>query len=110
MANLVEWIEEAAEGDTIYGVVIGEMCWGDYGSEDVPGYADCPKGQLLTWEEARPRLDYEFDDGYGAPGCQAVYVWTGKQVLFVSNYDGSTCMMGVPRHPIAVMPGMAGGG
>lgn len=40
--TLKAWIEEMAEGEAVIAVVIGEMGWGDYGSEDVPGYKSIP--------------------------------------------------------------------
>ena len=109
MANLVKWIEELAEGEPILGVIIGEMGWGDYGSEDVAQYAQQPKGKLLTWEEAKPLLDYEFNDGYGAPGCNAIYAWTKDFVIAISQYDGSTSPFRVPRNPQDCTPEMPGG-
>jgi hypothetical protein len=108
MANLAEWIKEAAGGESIEAVVIGEMGWRDYNSKDVPGYDKQPRGKVLTWDEARPWLDYEFYEGYGAPGCNAVYAWTANWVLFISQYDGSTECDAVPRNPIACLPQMPG--
>lgn len=110
MANLVEWVEELTQGETIEGVVIGEMGWGDYGSEDVPNYDKQPKGQVISWEVARPFLDYEFNAGCGAPGCNAICVWTDKSIMFISKYDGATAPEKFPRHPTAFMPEMPGGG
>jgi hypothetical protein len=109
MANLRTWIEEAANGEPIEAVVIGEMGWGDYGSENVPGYESHPRNKVLAWETAAPLLDYEFSDGYGAPGCEAITAWTKSRVIFVSEYDGSTCPCWVPRNPIDYKPDMPGG-
>jgi hypothetical protein len=109
MANLKEWIKEEAEGEKIEGVVIGEMGWGDYGKEDVPNYDNIPKGKVLSWKEAQKFLDYEFHDGYGAPGCNSIYVWTSSYVLFIVQYDGSTEIEKIPRNPIDIMPYMPGG-
>ena len=109
MANLVHWIEEAAESESIEAVVIGEMGWGKYKSETVPGYVDHPRGKVLSWAEARPLLNYNFNDGYGAPGCEAIYVWTTMKVMFISQYDGSVSLNWIPRNPIDVMPSMPGG-
>ena len=110
MANLKQWIEEMADGEPIEGVVIGEMGWGSYRSDEVPGYDEMPKGIVLTWEEAAPLLDYNFDCGYGAPRCQAVYAWTPTRVIAIGQYDGSTWPYWIPRHPQDVMPIMQGGG
>jgi len=102
-------ILDAAKGEKIVGVVIGEMGWGDYYKEIVPMYDQQPKGKLLSWEEAAPLLDYEYDTGYGAPECNAIYVWTESRVLFVTQYDGATCIDYVPRNPVDIMPVMPGG-
>ena len=108
MATLKERIEECADGQPIEAVVIGEMGGdGDFGSEAVPNYANCPKGTVLTWEEAVPWLSYEFSCGYvGMPACQAIYAWTKERVISISQYDGSTQPCTVPRHPLNGMPDM----
>jgi len=114
MANLKQWILEAAAEEEIEAVVIGEMGWGDYGSEGVKCYNKQPQGKVLTWEKAVPFLDYEFDDsygapdGYGAPGCNAIYVWTKTKVIGIFQYDGATGTHQIPRNPIECMPDMPG--
>lgn len=62
------------------------------------GYTSGPL-PILSWQEARPHLDYQYDSGYGAVDCHAVYAWTPSRVLFISQYDGSTHVTSVPRHP-----------
>jgi hypothetical protein len=109
MANLIEWILEEADGKPILGVVIGPMGWGDYGHENVPQYDKQQHGKLLSWEQAQPLLRYEFHNGYGAPGCNAIYAWTEDYVIAISQYDGSTSAFRVPRNPIDCMPQMPGG-
>ena len=109
MSNLKTWILDEAKGEPIEAVVIGELGWGDYGADDVPNYAEQPRNKLLTWEEGAPWLDYEFDRGYGAPRCNAVYAWTASRVIFISTYDGSTSPCSVPRNPVATKPDMFGG-
>lgn len=109
MPTLREWVEKCASGQPVEAVVIGEMGWGDYGSDAVPNYAQCPKGKLLTWEEALPWLSYEFSAEFDAPGCQAIYAWTKDFVVAISQYDGSTGAFAMPRHPIECMPDITGG-
>jgi len=110
MPTLKDWIEELAKGEAIEAVVLGEMGgWSDYGGEEVPNYVDCPKGVVLSWEDAIQWLSYEFSSSFGAPGCQAIYAWTATQVISVSQYDGSTTPFSIPRNPVDGMPGMPGG-
>lgn len=109
MATLREWIEEAAAGEPVEAVVIGKMGWGDYGSERVPNYAECPRGKVLSWDEALPWLSYEFSSGFGSPGCQAIYAWTLTKVIFISQYDGATGWHAIPRNPVVCEPEMPGG-
>ncbi len=109
MRNLLKWVEGAAEGEPVEAVVIGEMGWGDYGKEHVPHYDPTVFGKVLPWAEAQPYLDYDFDSGYGAPGCQAIYAWTKSWVIFISQYDGSTRCNRIPRNPVDCIPNMPGG-
>jgi hypothetical protein len=105
--TLRDWILTEADGEAIEAVVMG---WGDYNSEAIPDYADCPRGKVLTWDEALPWLEYEFDSGYGAPSCQAIYAYTKTWVIAISQYDGSTAPFRIPRNPTeGVMPRMPGG-
>jgi hypothetical protein len=111
MANLVKLIKNKIKVREIEAIVIGEMGWSDgYGSEDVPNYDRQPKKTILTWKEAKKWLDYDFNDGFGAPGCNAIYVWTPDEVLFISTYDGATSLESIPRNPAKMMPIMYGGG
>jgi hypothetical protein len=109
MANLIKWITDEANGESIEAVVIGEMGWEDYVSDRVPNYDQQPRGQVIDWETAKQYLDYDFYDGYGAPECNAIYVWTATKVMFIDQYDGSTSIHSVPRMPSPCLPKMPGG-
>jgi len=109
MSNLVEWIEEEAHGEEILAIVIGEMGWGSYGSDSVPEYDQIPFGKVLSWDHAKKWLTYEFDSGYGAPGCNAIYAWTENRIIAIGQYDGATWPYSLPRNPMDIMPGMEGG-
>ena len=109
MERLIDWITEEAAGETVLNVTIGKMGWGDFKSEGVPNYEECPKGKMLSWEEAKPWLMYEFDSDYGAPRCQALYAWTENKVIAIGQYDGMTWAYGIPRNPCDCMPEMQGG-
>jgi hypothetical protein len=53
----------------------------------------------LTWNEAKPLLDYKYDDEYGGQDCHNIVAWTPSKVLYVYEYDGSTHICSVPRNP-----------
>jgi len=99
----------AAGGESILAVVIGEMGWTHYGNDErhAPGLAR--KGEVLTWFEAKPLLSYSYDDGYGAPDCQAVVAWTENRVITTETYDGSTSVVWMHRDPVPHLPEMGGG-
>lgn len=117
--TLANWIKEMAEGEAVEAVVIGRMGWAsafdgdeadDYNHESVPGYLEMPKNVVVRWSQARVLLDYEFNSGFGAPGCQSVYAWTKSWVIGVSQYDGATAPFRIPRNPTNCVPKMPGGG
>ena len=108
MANLKTWIEDEASGEDIKAVVIGELGWGDFGSEKVPNYSRIPKGKVINWEEAIKWIDYEFNDSYGYPGCNAIVVWTTNKVISIGTYDGATFPFSIPRNPTDFIPEMVG--
>ena len=106
MANLKEWMLEGAKGEEIIAVVIGEMHW-DYG--EITQYSQQKHGVVLSWNEAAPMIDYEFDDGFGSAKCNPIIAWTKSWIISVSVYDGSTSPFRIPRNPIVYDPDMVGG-
>ena len=102
MANLKQWVLSVAAKEKIEAVVIGNMGWSDYKLETIPEASQDKSNwnKVLSWRKAAPLLDYEFDSGYGSPGCQAITVWTKSKVIFISQYDGSTGVTSVPRNPV----------
>lgn len=108
MSNFKDDILEAANGEEIIGIVIGDI-EREYHSKGKPEYKHIIN-KLITWDEALPILDYEYDTGFGAPDCQAITAWTANYVLFVDNYDGATSVVAMPRNPIEHAPIMPGGG
>lgn len=102
-----ECIEEKAE-KPIIGCVIGPWGWDGYG-DDKPRISPDKYSKLMDWKEAKPLLHYDWNNGYGAPACHAIAVWTDTDVIFVSQYDGSTSLEKVPRNPTNHKPTMPGG-
>lgn len=108
--NFARQIELFAQGaERIEAVVIGNMGWTDYNTEYVPNFDSQPREKVLSWDEARKWLDYDWHSGFGAPKCNAVYVWTPTSVIFITQYDGSTNIHSVPRNPVDCEPYMPGG-
>ena len=104
--------DDMGEGEVLEYVVFGPWSWG--GSRDnIPSPEVPPSimGRRLLPQEAEPFLKtFGFDGGYGSPECYATWVYTNKRVMWVTQYDGSTCLDHMPRHPIqGVMPYMPGG-
>lgn len=117
MSTFAEDIVEAFGGQPPEQVVIGEEGWGmglwlKDDEDDPRKVPDAMKGTVLLWQQAQPLLDYEYDTGFGSADCHNIYAWGRGKVGFVSEYDGATMVMTVPRSPWsdgAEHPTMAGG-
>ena len=91
---------EKCAGEPIEAIVISGDRSG-WGSRDKwPEWA----GKILTWELARPALNYTYDAGYGGQDCHSIYAWTEHWVLLVAEYDGSTHVARIPRNPTEGIP------
>jgi hypothetical protein len=109
MSNFKEDILEAA-GEPIEAIVIGAFGWDGYEEHVPPRVPDEKKGVVLSWDEAAPMLNYEYDTGFGTPECHAIEAYTASRVIIVSTYDGSTSLTWVWRNPTPGNPSMPGGG
>ena len=107
MNTLEKWLLSEADGEEIEAVVIGKFGWGGYREEEIK-VSSIPYGKVLSFEDARQYLQYEFDSGHGAPGCHAVYAWTKTKVIAIGQYDGATWPYSIPRNPTECMPSMEG--
>lgn len=117
-----ELLNHLNENEKVETIIFGSFGWGGIPDKNEGwemGYGEdllnkpIPfelRGKILSLEEAKEYMQcWSFDGGYGSPDCYSVYVWTNQRVFFVSEYDGSTCLMNVPRNPIECFPQMAGG-
>lgn len=97
--NFAEDIEAVANGEPIEAIVITR--YGPYDTWGEPPVSFAPEalGRVLTWAEARPHLDHTYDDGFGMQDCPTITAWTATRVLYVHEYDGSTSVESVQRHP-----------
>ena len=94
--NIAKWIEKIAGDEAIEAVVIGE--------HDRGARPDDPINRVITWKEARPILDYDFESNYGSAGCHPVFAWTATKIITIHEYDGETGPTWYPRHPVDVRP------
>lgn len=109
------------EGETVEGLVFGAWGWGGYsfdgsgfelgfGEPDPPPVPMSQRGKVLSLELAKPYMaGWNFAGGYGSPEAYATYIWTNRRVIWVTQYDGATCLTDAPRHPTACQPEMPGG-
>jgi hypothetical protein len=108
MSNFKEDILEVTNDEPIEAIVIGQIGWGDY--NDKGAVPKNKMGIVLSWDEAAPMLNYEYDTGFGTPECHAIEAYTASRVIIVSTYDGSTSLTWVWRNPTPGNPSMPGGG
>ena len=102
--NIVKWVEDdfkrlGIKIESIEAVVIFGAS--DYDSRYIKNYEYQKPihGKPISWEIAKPLLDYDFDNGYGAQECNDIYIWTKDYVFYIKEYDGSTCLDWIPRNP-----------
>lgn len=102
--TFAEDIEAVAGDEPIEAVVIGEYRWNDYRGIDSKKVC-----RPITWAEARPLLDYDYDRGFGGVECHSIYAYTATAIIFVVQYDGATYVDKMPRFPCECEPIMPGG-
>jgi hypothetical protein len=105
ITNLKKEIPEAAGGEEIVGICIEKDDYYFGGNERVP---EDKRGIVLPASEALDLLDYDFDSGFGGRECHAFYAWTASRIIFLHEYDGSTSVCWIPRHPIDCSPSTCG--
>lgn len=97
-ANFLEDLKAEIGDEHVESVSIG--CWAGYTKHEK--HLD---GKLLSWEEAKPILDYEYEPfSYGRGKCHSIYIWTEKRIIFVVSFDGYIMIKSIPRNPIAGLP------
>lgn len=105
-----ELIEFLDDEETVEGVVFGVFGWSGFDEPDEAKIPENMRGIVLSIDQAKPFMKgWSFYGGHGAPMCYAITVWTNENVIFVSQYDGSTRLESVPRNPVDHDPEMPGG-
>lgn len=109
--ELMAYLEE---GETVEGIVFGQWGWGSGTGklgykEEEPFIPFNLRSKVLTIQVAEPYMKaWSFYGGYGAPMCYATNIWTNKRVIWVTEYDGSTCLNSATRNPTDYEPDMPG--
>lgn len=105
MANIKTWLETAEKesGEQIEAVVVGKHD-GDADRWNSNRKAEPDENVVLSREDGLKKLDLEYDNGYGGADCYPMYAWTKTRVYLITEYDGSTGMMWLPRNPINCEP------
>lgn len=102
--NFYKEIDRVIGVSNIESVVLGQFPkYSDYKPE-----TSHVEGKILTIEEARQYLDYDYHNGFGGEDCHPVAIWTKTHVYYIHEYDGSTRLGKAPRHPIEHMPKFSG--
>ena len=102
--------EKLRPDEVVEAIVFGSWGWDGYGEPENKPVPEEKQGVVLTLEEAEPMMQtWSFYGGYGAPECYAVNVWTNQRILWVTEYDGSTCLDSATRNPKEGKPYMPGG-
>lgn len=114
MSNFKADILEAIGDEKILLLVITENLDKIYTKQTTytgPKFEDDPRSvspeylnKQLTWEQAAPLLDYEYNSGYGSMDCHNIYFWTAQSVGYIHEYDGSTSVELIPRNPSDYIP------
>jgi hypothetical protein len=109
MPTLKKWIEQERNGEEIIAIVFGKNhSWWD--EDEEKSKLQIPYGKVLSYEEAEPFLNYEFDNGYGGEECHPIFAWTATRIFLIKCYDGATALEAIPRHPCECNPFFIGGG
>jgi len=109
--NAWEEIKDTLDKDEVLEhIVFGS--WGGFGDgTPTPEVPPSVMGRRLLPQEAKPfLLAFSFSCGYGSPECYATWIYTNKNVYWVTQYDGSTSLDFMPRNPAqGIIPYMPGG-
>lgn len=107
MANLRRSLENAEEryGERIEAMIVGPHDSMRFGDDEGHLPDECV---ILSREAGLAKVDQDYNDGYGGADCFPLYAWTKSRVFYVSEYDGSTGLDWLPRHPMVCEPQFGG--
>ena len=108
--NLKVLIEEVIGDEEVLGVVIGE-CGDGWGRRCRGNIPKEKVGVLLSWDEAKKYLDYEFEHDFGATDeCYPVFVWTETKLVVATSCEGFVWVDCLSRFPCDCKPWFVGEG
>ena len=89
MATIREWLNKAGFDWRTGRIIFQETYYCDtLERHDTPGWASPEGAREITADD--PILDYEFDDGFGAPECPKFIAEDRDRFFFPAQYDGAT--------------------
>lgn len=90
---------EAEAGEPVFAIVVGRHDHADWRAEPAAN-----ENVVLSREDGMALLDQDYDNGYGGADCRPFYAYSQNRIYFVSEYDGSTGLGWMPRHPVDGKP------
>ncbi len=95
--------EMLEDGETLECIIFGDHDYGSCSGAADPGHVPVEaRDRVMPIAEAEPYMrGWSTDTGYCGVGCYKLYAWSDRNVFFVSEYDSSTCLASIPRHPPA---------
>ena len=115
MSAWEELMDVLKDDEEVECVIFGPWGWGACEDDDSgapePQVPPSIMGRRLILTEAEPFLKaFSFSGSYGSPDSYATWIYTNKKVMWVTQYDGSTGLTAMPRHPVqGEIPYMPGG-
>lgn len=94
MANFKQDILDALKGEEVEAIVIYNHPEHRFDDDKNP-----LNNKVLKWGDVEKELDYKYHSGYGGQECHDIFIWTETRIITVHEYDGSTCLISVPRNP-----------
>ena len=104
MAVIAKRIEKIAGDEKIEGAVIGKHI------EDFAGmpFNAAPIGKLISWDEAKVFLSYNYTSDLGVIQSHPVFAWTATKVITSCGCNAATDFFWLPRHPTDSEPTFGG--
>lgn len=97
MPTMKDWIKEQASGEAVEAIVFVEAAAYSWKTKGLTAFPRLKT--VMTWQEALPFMEYEFQPGYGGLTCHCFIAWTASWVIKSDDYDGWQRPVRYPRSP-----------